>query len=59
MILSAVVVKICFSFSFLIFSFGRSVQLAACGILVPPPGVEPRSSAVEAPSPNHWPARKS
>ena len=28
----------------------------ACGILVPRPGIEPRPSAVKAPSPNHWTA---
>ena len=31
---------------------------AACGILVPRPGVEPRPSAVKAQSPNHWTARE-
>ena len=30
----------------------------ACGILVPRPGVEPRSPAVEAWSANHWTARE-
>ena len=30
----------------------------ACGILVPRPGVEPKTSAVKAPSPNHWTARE-
>ena len=29
-----------------------------CGILVPPPGIEPGSSAVKAPSPNHWMAKE-
>ena len=29
---------------------------AACGILVPWPGIEPVSPAVEALSPNHWTA---
>ena len=29
----------------------------ACGILVPPPGIEPVPSAVEAQTPNHWPSR--
>ena len=29
---------------------------AACGILVPQPGIEPRPLAVEAQSPNHWTA---
>ena len=28
-----------------------------CIILVPQPGIEPGASAVEAPSPNNWPAR--
>ena len=31
---------------------------AACGILVPRPGIEPAPSAVEVQSPNHWTARK-
>ena len=26
----------------------------ACGILIPPPGIEPGPSAVRAQSPNHW-----
>ena len=30
---------------------------AACGILVPPPGIEPRPSAVKTWSPNHWTTR--
>ena len=30
----------------------------ACGILVPWPGIEPRLSAVEIQSPNHWTARE-
>ena len=31
---------------------------AACGILVPRPGIEPTPPAVEARSPNHWTARE-
>ena len=31
---------------------------AACGILVPQPGIEPVSSTVKAWSPNHWTANK-
>ena len=31
---------------------------AARGILVPRAGIEPRATAVEAPSPNHWTARE-
>ena len=31
---------------------------AACGILVPQPGMEPRPMAVKAGSPNHWTARE-
>ena len=31
---------------------------AACGILVPQPGIEPAPSAVKAWSPAHWTARK-
>ena len=34
--------------------FGR----AACGILVPRPGIRPRPPAVEVPSLNHWTARE-
>ena len=33
-------------------------DLAACGILVPQPGIEPRPSAVKAWSPNHWTAKE-
>ena len=29
-------------------------NLAACGILVPQPGIEPRAAAVKVLSPNHW-----
>ena len=39
---------------FLFFFFG----LAACGILVPPPGIEPGPLAVEVLSPNHWTAKE-
>ena len=31
---------------------------AACGILVPQPGTEPRPTAVKVQSPNDWTARK-
>ena len=31
---------------------------AACGILVPPPGIKPRPMAVKAQNPNHWTARE-
>ena len=31
---------------------------AACGILAPQPGTEPRPTAVKVKSPNHWTARK-
>ena len=31
----------------------------ACGILVPPPGIELEPSAVKAQSPDHWTAKKS
>ena len=31
---------------------------AACGILVPQPGIEPMPPAVEVQSPNHWTARE-
>ena len=30
----------------------------ACGISVPPPGIEPRPLAVKVPSPNHWTSRE-
>ena len=39
---------------FLFFFFG----LAAFGILVPPPGIEPGPLAVEVLSPNHWTAKE-
>ena len=32
--------------------------LAACGILVPQPGIEPGPLALRAQSPNHWTARE-
>ena len=41
------------------FVFRLSAQPVACVFLVPLPGVEPGSSAVEVPSPNHWPPRES
>ena len=31
---------------------------AACGILVPRPGIEPGPPAVKAPRPNHWTSRE-
>ena len=31
---------------------------AACGILVPQPGIEPVPPAMEARSPNHWTTRE-
>ena len=34
-----------------------SVLGAACGILAPRPGIEPRVPTVKAPSQNHWTAR--
>ena len=33
-------------------------QHAACGILLPRPGIEPQPSAVKAWSPNHWTTRE-
>ena len=33
-------------------------SLAACGILVPRPGIKPVPPEVEARSPNHWTARE-
>ena len=44
----------CFFFFFLFFW----PWPMACRILVPPPGIEPRPSAVKALSPNHWTARE-
>ena len=41
-------------FFFFFFLFG----LAACGILVPRPGIEPVLLAVKVRSPNHWTARE-
>ena len=43
------------SFFFFFFLWRRC---EACGILVPPPGIEPGPSAVKAWSPNRWPARE-
>ena len=40
------------------FSFFFWPRPAACGILVPQPGIEPRPSAVKARSPNRWTARE-
>ena len=34
------------------------LRLAACGILVPRPGIEPVPSTVRAQSPNHWTTRE-
>ena len=34
------------------------LHLVACGILVPPPGIEPVPPRVEAQSPNHWTTRE-
>ena len=34
------------------------LHCAACGIPVPPPGIEPTPTAVEAESLNHWTARE-
>ena len=42
--------------SFFLFFFWLSH--AACGILVPRPGIEPGVVAVKAPSPNHWTTRE-
>ena len=37
---------------------GSSSSRLFCGILVPPPEVEPRPSAVKAQSPDHWITRE-
>ena len=42
--------------SFICFVFW--LCLAACGVLVPWPGVEPMLPAVEAPGPDHWTSRE-
>lgn len=42
----------------LLFFFFLSVPPTACGILVPQPGIEPKSLVVEARSLNHWTTRK-
>ena len=44
-------------FSFFYF-FTFCLHCAACGILVPPPGIEPGPSAVRTQSPNHWTTRE-
>ena len=41
-----------------IFFFWSAARHAACGILVPQPGIESRPLAVNERSPNHWPARE-
>ena len=45
-----------FVFFFFFLSFWP--QGAACGILVPRPGIEPGHSSMRARSPNHWMARE-
>ena len=47
---------VCTRFFFIFFFF--LPHHTACGILVPQPGTEPRSSAVKAQSPNHWTTRE-
>ena len=42
----------------LTFFFSPWPRRGACGILVPGPGIEPVSPAVEAQTPNHWTARE-
>ena len=44
--------------SFIFWVFFGGPHHAACGILVPRPGIEPRPSAVKARSPNHWNTRE-
>ena len=39
-------------------SFFFCLLQAACGTLVPQPGIEPRPSAAKAQSPNHWITRE-
>ena len=43
-------------FFFLIFTFWSCC--AACGVLVPRPGIEPAPTALEAQNLNHWTARE-
>ena len=45
-------------FIFFLSSFFFWLHQRACKILVPRPGIEPVSPAVEAQSPNHWTARE-
>ena len=47
--------QILFSFFLLFLSF---FLVAACKVLVPQPGMEPKTPAVETQSLNHWTARK-
>ena len=42
------------SILFILFYFIFWPRCAACGIIVPRPGIEPGPSAVKARSPNHW-----
>ena len=46
------------SLNFFFFFFSFWLCCAACGILAPRPGIEPRTPAVEVQSPNHWTARE-
>ena len=46
----------CAGFS-LVVAHGLSCPVA-CGILVPQPGIEPASPALEVRSPNHWTAKE-
>ena len=39
-------------------SYENQIFFWPCGILVPPPGIEPTPPAVEAWSLNHWTARE-
>ena len=39
------------------FSYFYFIGNVTCRILVPPPGIEPTTPAVEAQSLNHWPTR--
>ena len=48
--------KACWATLYFFFFFWP--RLAACGILVPGPGIEPAPPAVEAWRPNHWTARE-
>ena len=50
--------EICVGFAFGVVFFSSWSHCAACGVLVPPPRIEPVSSTVKAWNPNHWTTRE-